>query len=354
MLRSLTLLLALGLTTPIALAAAADPAPAAPVKAAPAPAAATPVAPAPAAQAPAKPAAPEPEIAAKVNEGEVRTQELNRVVRNFMQAQGMNPEPINSPEALGVRKEMLDVLIDKELLRQEAAKQKIVAAPDKVKAELERLRSNFKTPVEFQEQLSKGGITEERLTLQIASSLAVQQLLDGVNKAVTVKDEEVKAYYDAQPDSFTLPDEFKVRHILLAVEKGAPAEQDATVLKKISEIAAEIKKGGDFGELARKHSQDGSAQLGGDLGLLHKGETVPEFEQAFLALKPGQVSDPVRSPFGYHLIKLEEVKPPRKVALKEVMEEVREFLTKRKQQHEVENLLKKLKEQAKITVNLTL
>ena len=92
-----------------------------------------------------------------------------------------------------------------------------------------------------------------------------------------------------------------VRHILLRVGEGGSEEQ---IRQKLLDIAAQIEKGGDFAQFARTYSQDGSAQNGGDLGWINPGETVPEFERVMDQLKDGQISSPIRTEFGYHLIQV--------------------------------------------------
>ena len=93
-----------------------------------------------------------------------------------------------------------------------------------------------------------------------------------------------------------------VRHILLRVGEGGMSEPEAR--QKLIEIKREVQAGGDFAKFARTYSQDGSASQGGDLGWISPGETVPEFERAMNTLQDGQISDPVRSEYGYHLIQV--------------------------------------------------
>lgn len=99
--------------------------------------------------------------------------------------------------------------------------------------------------------------------------------------------------------------QFKVRHILV---KTNEATSEAEARARILQVQDRLQRGTSFEALARQFSEDGSASLGGDLGWLNPGDTVPEFERAFNALKPGQVSAPVRSPFGWHLIRLDETR----------------------------------------------
>lgn len=102
-----------------------------------------------------------------------------------------------------------------------------------------------------------------------------------------------------QKDVITMVDQTYARHILIKINEMT-AEADAR--RRITDLKERLDNGGKFEELARLHSDDGSAAAGGDLGWVSPGDTVPEFEQAMNALRDGEISAPVQSPFGWHLI----------------------------------------------------
>lgn len=148
---------------------------------------------------------------------------------------------------------------------------------------------------------------------------------------VNPSDEEIKSsYYLQLEDKFTVPDEIRVRHILFR-NPGEDAKKKAEVRERAQNVLTRIRDGKDFGDMAKAYSQDeASAKHGGELGFFKKGQTVPAFEEAAFALKPGQVSDPVETPMGLHLIQVEEIKPGRKRTLAEVREEIFAALKKSK------------------------
>lgn len=128
---------------------------------------------------------------------------------------------------------------------------------------------------------------------------------------LTLTDDELRQYYDGNLSQYRTPGQVRASHILLRVD----GDDDEAVAERAAELAAEARRGADFAELAREHSQDETnAGNGGDLGLVERGRMVPEFENAAFALAEGEISDPVRSPFGYHVIhvteKQEEVTQP--------------------------------------------
>lgn len=124
-------------------------------------------------------------------------------------------------------------------------------------------------------------------------------------------DAAVQAYYDEhRDDRFTAPEEVRARHILIKLDPAADEKARAAARTKAEDVLAKVKKGGDFAKLAQQLSEDpGSASKGGDLGLFPRGKMVPAFDAAAFALEPGAVSEVVESPFGFHVIKVEEKLP---------------------------------------------
>ncbi len=142
-------------------------------------------------------------------------------------------------------------------------------------------------------------------------------------KAVAVGEEELRQRYDAQLANYRTPEERRARHILIKVDSGADEQAVAAAEATIEELQGKLRDGGSFEELAKEHSQDpGSAKEGGDLGFFGRGVMVPEFEEAAFSLAQGQISEPVRSPFGFHLIRLEAVKGGETKPFEEVQEQI--------------------------------
>jgi peptidyl-prolyl cis-trans isomerase D len=126
---------------------------------------------------------------------------------------------------------------------------------------------------------------------------------------VTPSDADVQAYYDAHADDYRRPEEVRARHILFKVAPNASDADKAAARTQAADVLAKAKGGADFAELAKQYSQDSTASNGGDLGRFGHGVMTPAFESAAFALQPGQISDVVETPFGFHIIKLEEKFP---------------------------------------------
>ena len=136
-------------------------------------------------------------------------------------------------------------------------------------------------------------------------------------------DEQLKEFYKERESQFKVPEERRSRHILIAVKEGA---DEATINKardKAEEIRKKLLDGGDFAKLAEQYSDDpGSAKLGGDIGFFGHGNLDPAYEKALFSLKVGEISEPVLSSFGFHIIKLEEVRAEKTKSFDEVKDEL--------------------------------
>lgn len=168
--------------------------------------------------------------------------------------------------------------------------------------------------------------------------------------APIVSDKDIKDYYTAHPDEFATPEKVHVRHIVVGITNAGPAPKSKEqALREIEKIATEIRAADvasaqgkpdpetlaklrlvHFEEAAKKYSEDGSAQSGGDLGWITKGQTDPDFENAAWSMKPGTVSGIVLSKFGYHLIMVEGRQAPGKEPFEAVKASVREYLMTQK------------------------
>jgi peptidyl-prolyl cis-trans isomerase D len=140
----------------------------------------------------------------------------------------------------------------------------------------------------------------------------------------TVDEDTLKKAYEDRLASFTTPVEWHARHILVAVDLNAPADKVEAAKKKAQDLLAKIKAGGAFEELAKQSSDDPSAKQGGDLKWFGPGAMVKPFEDALKNLKKDEVSEPVKSQFGFHLIKLLDTKPEKVRSFAEVREQLQQ------------------------------
>ncbi len=145
-----------------------------------------------------------------------------------------------------------------------------------------------------------------------------------LRRLLEVDDDQLQAYFDEHKDEFRQGEQVQASHILFRLNPGATPDEEAAVKLKAEQVAKLARGGADFAELAGVHSEDpGSKDNGGDLGWFGKGRMVPEFEKAVFGAKPGDLIGPVKSQFGYHVIKVVGVRPERVPSLDEIKDEVR-------------------------------
>ncbi|MDD5698820.1 MAG: peptidylprolyl isomerase [Victivallaceae bacterium] len=168
-----------------------------------------------------------------------------------------------------------------------------------------------------------------------------------------VNDADAKAYYDAHPNAFKQPgdskDAMRASHILIMVKKDADAQTQAAAKAKAEKLLAMLKQDPSrFGELAEKESGCPSGKAGkGSLGAFEKGQMVPEFENAVINLKPGELSGIVKTQFGYHIIRRDALEGAKTKTFAEVKDQLKEFLKQKKNQEALLAFVKQITEKAK-------
>jgi peptidyl-prolyl cis-trans isomerase D len=144
---------------------------------------------------------------------------------------------------------------------------------------------------------------------------------------VVLRDGEVMAYYEENIEMFREKKKVKARHILFKLDEDASEEKEKEVKEKALAVLGKARAGEDFAALAKAHSEGPTAKEGGDLGYFSEGDMVKPFEEAAFNLKKGEISDLVRTRFGYHIIKVEDVKEARTKSLEEVKDQILENFT---------------------------
>lgn len=154
-----------------------------------------------------------------------------------------------------------------------------------------------------------------------------------------VSEAEIQQYYQANQASYSTPERVRVSHILLKTTGEAPGQLAAT-RQKAEKILDQVKHGTDFAKLAKQYSEDdGSADQGGELGWIRRGQTVPEFEKAAFSLKPGQISDLIQTIYGFHIIKVEAHEDAHVQTLAEVHDQIQQKLQHQKGLNAAQNAI---------------
>jgi peptidyl-prolyl cis-trans isomerase SurA len=262
-----------------------------------------------------------------------------------------------SPSDTELAKQLLPRLIDNRLQLQEADREKVVVDDIEVSEELrERVKTTYgaKSMEEFERLLKEQGVTLEAVKKRLRDSLRVQKVIRRkVALRVSVTDQEIAQYLEENRAKLETGLAYHARHILVVPEAGA-ADDAAweTARIKAELIRTELTNGVDFATMARQHSKDASARDGGDLGTLKRGELSSEIEAEILALEPGGVSKPYRSPLGYHVFRLESKDTLEGEGLVRVRQQIRDILFRQKYETRLETWLKEIKQRAIIEVRM--
>jgi peptidyl-prolyl cis-trans isomerase C len=296
----------------------------------------------------------DPFPAARVNGATISRTDLDKSMDSFIQQRGMDTGMITDPGRYRqAQMEVLDGLITRELLWQEAKKKNFVANEEDVKQAIGSVKGKFPSEDKFTLRLKQSGYTLEDYTEFLRRQLSVRELIQkDISRGISVSDEEVHVYYESNPEQFMAPEQVRARHILVKVEPGADEAIRGEAKAKIDSLLVQAKGGADFAELARKHSEGPSGPKGGDLGFFSRSQMVKPFEEAAFALKAGEISGVVQTVYGYHIIKVEERKEPQTIAEREVKEQVREFLHAGKVQEAVQERVNTLREMGKVEILL--
>jgi len=302
-----------------------------------------------AAQAPVKPLPAQlPDVIAKVNGERVERWELETAIKGV---EGRAGSPIPPDRHDEIVRNLIDQLVAFHVLSQEAHARKLDATDTDVQARMGQFKGSFPDEKAFQQALTAQGMTLDQLQKQTRMGLDVSKVLDAeVNSKIAVPDADVDAFYKQNTERFKQGETVHASHILIGVPQGADAATKQAARAKAQQVLKQVKAGGDFAALAKANSQDGSAQNGGDLGFFPKGQMEPTFEKTAFALKPGQTSGLVETPFGFHIIKVLERRAPRTAPLEEVAPQIKEFLSGQQRQAKITAFVDQAKAKSKIEI----
>jgi parvulin-like peptidyl-prolyl isomerase len=233
------------------------------------------------------------------------------------EAQGQQFPAAGTPEYVQLQNQAVDFLVQRIELAKEAESLGIAVTDQQVTARVDELKDQFFSgdDAAYQAELKSLGLTEEDVTADVRAQLIAEQIFDQVTKDVTVTAEDVKSYYDDNAEQFEVPESREVAHILVETKKEA------------QDLYAQLQDGADFAALAKEHSTDtASAENGGKL-TDERGSFVPEFEEVAFALDTGAVGEPVKSQFGWHIIKaLEDTQPAETTSFEDAKDSIEEQL----------------------------
>ena len=279
--------------------------------------------------------------------GSVTQGELNQ----FAEQSGFGELSPDDPQYKAAIQQIMPQLVGVEIAKAYASEHNITVSDREVDKQIDKIKQQVGDQARasgqevsnqeaYEQALKQNNITEEELRDDLRETLPVQKVQEKVAGNAEPTDEEIQKFYEQNKEAqFTTPEQRCVRHILFAKDQ----EQKAEDVKK------QLEDGADFAKLAKEYSQDpGSAENGGDLGCLGKGETVPPFEEAAFGAEEGEIVGPVKTEFGYHILEVTDAKPQQTRPLSEVESQIRSQLSQEEQSQAFSKWLDEQKKQRNV------
>jgi len=240
----------------------------------------------------------------------------------------------------------LDNMVSEKIFLKKATDLKLVPEEAKLQEEVDTKLKEIKAmygndDAKFQEGLKQANFTEDSVKAYLKDQVIITKVLDDMFKDIKITDEDIQKYYDENKDQFTQKPGARLAHILVATEDEA------------KNIKSELDKGAKFEDLAKKYGTDGTKDKGGDLGVLDYDtkDYDADFMNAAKALKEGEISGPVKTQFGYHIIRATEVRTEPKVTeLSAIKDDIKDYLTNKEKNDIYTKKLEEWKKELKVKV----
>jgi peptidyl-prolyl cis-trans isomerase SurA len=209
---------------------------------------------------------------------------------------------------IGSDRDILQALIMEKLVAREIAARGIRVRDEEIDHYIDRIKeANHVDDAQLREALKQQGMDYDKYREQIRQEIEKVQLVNrDIRGKVNVTPEDVGRYYEAHKKDYELPGRVKVKQITLRLDPAAPDEIAKGVLDRLQDLRARLVKGEDFAKIAKQYSEDPAAADGGELGEVEPTKLLPEFEAALATMKEGDLSEPIRTNMGVHLLKLEK------------------------------------------------
>jgi parvulin-like peptidyl-prolyl isomerase len=247
------------------------------------------------------------------------------------------------------RPQAFEKMIEKELFYQEAVKMGLEIDEEIIKAEREKTIERLGGEKKFTAALKNAGLTDEQYQQRLRKKQLVKRfiIIEISDKALPT-DEEIKDYYRRNRKKYKRPEARRLTHILISVRPDASAEERKLKKAQAQEVIDRINAGEDMAAVAWKYSTGPYRVKGGDMGLVHRGRLHPDLEKEVFQLQPGKLSGIIETIYGYHVVRVEEVKEAEQLELSDVYDKIKNELTERNEKHIREELVANLRAKARI------
>ena len=292
-------------------------------------------------------------IVAIVNDEIITLHEVNRDAQPAV-SEAEKKGPLDDAARSRIRRMALDHLIEKKLTEQKIKELSIRVSEEEIRQAIDDVRKQNNIPSQeaLVAALAGQGLSYDQYRSQLQEQIEKLKLVSiEVRAKVQVGEAEMRDYYSANLAKYTEEESYRARHIFFKTgEKATPDEIQRTKTTALS-VLNDAKSGKDFAELAKKFSEDPAARKdGGDLGSFKKGDMQPELEKTILSLKPGEVSELVSTPIGFHIIKLEARVAGTTRPFESVKSDIEEIIYRKKSEERFGQWVKELRGKASVEI----
>ena len=294
-------------------------------------------------------------IAALVNGDVITLSEVEQIGGPLLEQVRQTSTPAEREEKLKkARLEVLGHLIESKLLEEEMKKKKIEVPERDVDAAInDVLKNSGFSENELRKFLAREGMTYSGYRQKVRDELGKMRLVSReIKSKIVIEEDELRKYYRENQAKFTDPLEVKIQQIFFPLPPNAPREEAAAVQDEARTVLEKSRKGEDFADLAKKYSQGPEASEGGLLGWFKHKELLPELEEAGFKLKIGEISELIRSPAGFHIIRVLERKGGEPRPFAEVQYKIREEMSQDEAEKKFQEWVKDLRARAYIEIRL--
>jgi len=273
--------------------------------------------------------------------------------RQIAARQGVPPQMVDdflAQAGAQLEEQAVTQFVSQTLVEAEAAKSEIQIAPEEIDAVVARLTETLPEGTTIEQALAAQGMSLEQLREDVKKNEQIRMLYEARTVLETpVTDEQAKAFYDSNPDSFATKESADASHILTACDEAADAEAQTKAKAEADAIKKQLDEGASFAELAKEKSTCSSAANGGSLGTFERGSMVPEFEEAAFSQPIDEIGPVVKTKFGYHIILVTGRKEAGTRTLEEASNEIRQHLENQAKAELFNAYIETLKKNAEIT-----
>jgi len=288
----------------------------------------------------------ENKIIARINGHVIYEKQLTPVLKmESKKFKKFSSNNLSKETILNIRKRALDKIISTELLYQEGMKLRNEDIEKKIDRQIDAM--NKKNTRELKK------INKERIREIAKRNVYIDEYLsrnDLINPKVSEK--KIRALYESGKKKYIAPEKVKVKHVLIKIDKNDKPEEIKKARKKIEEARNAILSGKSFGEIVNKYSQCDSVKGEGDLGFIKRGFMPSEFDEVAFSIKPGELSEIIRTNFGFHVLKVLNKEPARQIPYDQLKKFFSKYLQKKESKIQINEHIKTLRQKADIEILL--